>query len=89
METEVFRLSTFDKNVDYSFAMKTRTEGLWPNEKYYTTNTLQFLGKHVNSVRWGYGDQSGGEEIFEHNGVQTRIVYDYEGKTCFKIENTI
>jgi hypothetical protein len=84
METEVFRLSTFEKNVDYSFAMKTRTEGRWPNEKYYTTNKLQFLGKHVNSARWGYGDQSGGSETFEHNGVQTIIAYDYEGRTCFK-----
>jgi hypothetical protein len=81
---EVFRLSTFEKNVDYSFAMKTRTEGRWPNEKHYTTNTLQFLGKHVNSTRWGYGDQSGGSETFEHDGKKTEIVYDYEGNTCFK-----
>jgi hypothetical protein len=87
METEVFRISTFEKNVNYSFAMKTRTEGRWPNEKHFTTHPLQFLGKHINSSRWGYGDQSGGEEIFEHDGVQTRIVYDYEGNTCFKIEN--
>jgi hypothetical protein len=84
METEVFRLSTFEKNVDYSFALKTRTEGKWPNEKHYTTNPLQFLGKHVNSTRWGYGDQSGGAESFEHNEVKTEIIYDYYGKTCFK-----
>jgi len=81
---EVFRLSTFEKNVDYSFAMKTRTEGRWPNEKHYTIHELQFLGKHVNSARWGYGDQSGGSETFEYDGKKTEIVYDYAGNTCFK-----
>jgi hypothetical protein len=86
METEVFRLSTFEKNVNYSFAMRTRTEGGWPNQKHFTTNQLQLVGKHVNSSRWGYGDQSGGSELFEYNGIQTNIIYDYEGNTCFKIE---
>ena len=85
-ETEVFRLCSFEKNVNYSFALKTRTEGHWPNEKYYTTNSLQFLGKHVNSARWGYRDQSGGSETFDDNGKITEIIYDYNGCTCFKIE---
>jgi hypothetical protein len=26
-----------------------------------------------------------GAEMFIHNGKETRIVYDYEGKICFKI----
>jgi hypothetical protein len=85
-EIEVFRLSSFDKNVNYSFALKTRTEGRWPNEKHYTTNPLQFLGKHVNSTRWGYGDQGGGSETFDDNGKITEIIYDYNGCTSFKIE---
>jgi len=38
----------------------------------------------VNSARWGYGDQSGGSETFEHDGKKTEIVYDYAGNTCFK-----
>ena len=87
METEVFRISIFEKNVNYSFAMRTRTEGNWPNQKHYTTNPLKLVGKHMNSARFGYGDQSGGSETFEYNGIKTEIVYDYEGNTCFKIEN--
>lgn len=89
METEVFRISIFEKNVNYSFAMKTRSEGHWPTQKYYTTNKLQFLGKHINSARWGYGNNGGGSETFDNNGKQTEIIYDYEGNTCFKIENYI
>jgi hypothetical protein len=86
MEVEVFRLNTFDKNLTYSFALKTRTHGSYPNEKYYTTNKLQYLGKHVSSARWGYHDNSGGSETFDDNGKRTEIVYDYEGHTCFVLQ---
>lgn len=83
-ETEVFRMSKFDTNTCYEFALKTRTVGTWPNEKHYTTNKLQYLGIHIRSERWGYGDGSGGAENFDNDGVHTRIVYDYEGHTCFR-----
>jgi hypothetical protein len=83
MEVEVFRLTSFDKNVNYLFALKTRTKGSYPNERYYTTNKLQFVGKHVSSARWGYGDNGGGAEIFDDNGKRTEIVCDHEGHTCF------
>jgi hypothetical protein len=85
METEVFRLITFDTTKCYSFALKTRTEGKWPHEKHFTTNPLQYLGYYKSSARWGYGDQSGGSETFEHDGKLTTIIYDYEGRTCFTI----
>jgi hypothetical protein len=88
-ETQVFRIGTFDKNVDYAFALKTRTEGKWPNEKHYTTNTVQYLGKHVNSARWGYYDNGGGSETFDHNGKITEIVYDDGGHTCFTVVKSI
>ena len=89
METEVFRICEFEKNVNYSFALKTRTEGVWPNQRHYTTNKLQYLGKHVNSARWGYRDNGGGSETFDNNGLKTEIVYDYEGCTCFIISNEL
>ncbi len=85
MEVEVFRLCSFDKEVNYSFALKTRTIGKYPNERYYTTNNLKFVGKHVSSARWGYGDNGGGAETFNDNGRITEIVYDYEGNTCFVV----
>jgi hypothetical protein len=84
-EEEVFRLTSFDKDKRYEFALKTRTIGTWPNEKHYTTNPWQYLGKHVSSESWGYGDGGGGAENFEDaDGKKTRIVYDYEGRTCFR-----
>ena len=83
-ETEVYRMSKFDKNKCYEFALKTRTVGTWPNEKHYTTNKLQYLGNYTHSERWGYGDGGGGAENFDNEGVKTRIVYEYEGTTCFR-----
>ena len=37
-EVEVFRLTKFDTHKCYEFALKTRTQGSYPNEKHYTTN---------------------------------------------------
>jgi hypothetical protein len=78
-------LSSFDKEVNYAFALKTRSQGYYPNEKYYTTHKLQLVGKHVSSARWGYRDNGGGSETFDDNGKRTEIVYDYEGNTCFVV----
>ena len=84
-ETEVFRLNEFDKEKCYVFALKTRTEGRYPYDKHYTTNKLQYLGKHTKSERWGSRDDHGGAESFiDDDGVVTRVVYDYAGQTCFK-----
>ena len=85
MEVEVFRLSSFDKEANYSFALKTRTEGKYPNQRHYTTNKLQYIGKHVSSAHWGYHDNGGGSETFDNNGKRTEIVYDYAGHTCFNV----
>jgi hypothetical protein len=87
-ETEVFRLSTFDPNLNYAFALKTKTVGKWPNEKHYTTYPLQYLGKFVKSARWGWHDIAGGSEQFDDNGKITEIIYDYEGRTCFTVVNS-
>ena len=82
-EVEVFRLTTFDKEKCYEFALSTRND--WRNNKYYTTNPLQYIGKYVSSERWGSGDGSGGAENFiDDNGNNHRIEYDYDGKTCFR-----
>lgn len=80
-EVEVYRLTSFSSDLRYEFAMKTRTEGKYPNEKYYTTNVLQYLGNHVSSEAWGYG---GAENFIDESGKQTKIIYDYEGLTCFR-----
>lgn len=81
---EVFRLTSFDKNKYYQFALKTKTIGVFPNEKYYTTHDLQYLGRYTHSERWGFGDDSSGAEYFDDNGTINRIEYDYGGRTCFR-----
>ena len=43
-----------------------------------------FIFTHCTGHFWGYGDNHGGAENFDNNGEKTRIVYDYEAKTCFK-----
>ncbi len=81
MEVEVFRLTTFEKDVNYAVALKTKTVGSYPNEKYYTTHELHFVGKHKYSTR---SDNSGGSETFDNNGKITEIV-DYTGNMCFVV----
>jgi hypothetical protein len=83
-EIEVFRLYNFSKDKDYEFALKTRTEGLWPQERHFTTNPLQYVGRYDRSERWGWGDGSGGAEIFILKGKEVRIILDYEGNSCFR-----
>ena len=77
---EVFRINSFLPDKRYEFAHRTSVEGLWPNERYFTTNVPLYLGKHIRSERWGYGDGGGGAEHFE----AASVTYDYEGLTCFR-----
>lgn len=88
-ETEVYRLCSFEKNIVYYFALYTRSEGRYPNQRYFTTNSLQCVGKHIRSESWGMGDGGGGAEYFDNNGIIERIEYDYEGTTCFTTQGPI
>jgi hypothetical protein len=83
-ETQVFRIAHFDPMKCYEYALKTRTIGKWPHETHYTTHLVQYLGRYKHSARWGYGDNSGGSETFEHEGKEITVVLDYEGRTCFR-----
>ena len=56
----------FDKDIHYYFAMSTRSEGRYPNERYFTTNPLRYVGKYVRSERWGWGDGASGAEYFDN-----------------------
>jgi hypothetical protein len=77
---EVFRLTKFKPDEYYEFAHRTSTEGRYPDERYFTTNKMLYLGRHLKSERWGYGDNGGGAEHF----VFGTVTYDYEGLTCFR-----
>lgn len=86
-QREVFRLTEFDKNIEYGYAYYTKKEGKYPNEKYYTTNKIKYVGKYKESVSWGhFGDGHCGCEVFINDkGELTNVEYDYEGKLCFLI----
>jgi hypothetical protein len=84
-EQEVFRLTTFDTDKCYEFALSTRKEGKYPNEKYFTTNPLQYAGKYLRSQRGRGGDGGAPAEIFDDGTViEKKVYYDYDGKTCFR-----
>lgn len=94
--TEVYRLLSpnydercskpnqcFSTDKCYSTALYTKREGTWPNEKYTTTNPLQYVGKYVRTERMGYGNGGSVWEIFNNNGKEEKVELDYYGKTCF------
>ena len=85
-EVEVFRLIEFDTSKCYELASETKAEGKWPTQKYYALSPLQYLGAYLYSERWGSGDNRGGAENFKNtDGKTIRIVYDYNGMTCFRV----
>jgi hypothetical protein len=88
-EVQVYRFTDYDTEKCYFFALKTKTVGFWPNEKHYTTNPLQYVGRYVRTVHSGgiWGDGRSSTYIFDNNGEEVSIESDYDGRTCF-IEDT-
>jgi len=81
-EIEVFRLMP-EEGKNYMTAVFTRKEGKYPTEKYYTTNSLVYVGTCVSTVRYGFGDGSSGSSFFSNNGKDVKVDYTYDGTTCF------
>jgi hypothetical protein len=62
----------------------TRRAGIWPNEKWFTTNIPKYVGKFVKTVtEGGGGDGARVWSIFDDNGKENRVNYKYEGTTSF------
>jgi hypothetical protein len=62
----------------------TRKEGMWPNQRYFTTNIPRYVGKYVETLReGGFGDGARIWSVFDDNGKINRVDYSYEGTTCF------
>jgi hypothetical protein len=89
MEIEVFRISP-ENGKYYKHGLCTRREGHYPNTRYYTLiGNVRNVGKHTSSERWGYGDNSGGAEYFSNGDEINRVVYEYDGTTCFILLPTL
>ena len=54
-KVEVFRTLEFVPGKEYEYAFYTTREGHWPNERYFTTNPLKFLGKYMYKAYGGFG----------------------------------
>jgi len=83
IETEVYRI-TPEKGKYYETAIYTRKVGRWPNEKYYTTKPLRYVGEFIKHHQTGYGDGAQHWDIYMNNGKEERVDYEYEGTTCFR-----
>jgi len=83
---EVYRL-TPKVNKYYMTTTWTEKVGKWPNEKYYSTNKLRYVGRFLRHVSYGYMDNATHMDIFDNNGVEEIVNYTYEGTTSF-IETT-
>lgn len=83
-EIEVFRL-TPELGKYYETALLTRREGRFPNQKYYTIHTPQYVGKFMIQMRSGYGDGVQVVDIFENEkGEKVNVNYTYEGTTAYR-----
>jgi hypothetical protein len=77
--TEVFRMVPKEGKY-YKTAKYTEKR----NNKYYTSNELQYVGKYIKHVAGGgYGDNQEHYALFEKEGVENYLQYDYDGMTCF------
>ena len=82
-EEEVFRISP-EINKAYETATCTRKTGIHPNNKYYTTNPVVYVGIAVKTVTYNHRDASYGYTLFSKNGIEEKVEYTYEGTTCFR-----
>ena len=84
IEIEVFRLMP-EVGKYYETVLLTRTEGKWPNNKYYTTNTPEYVGNFLEQQRYGCRDSSQTIDIFENEkNEEVPVHYTYEGTTAYR-----
>jgi len=82
-EIEIFRISLKPGHY-YETAEFTRSEGRYPNEKYYTKNTPKYVGKFIKHQQYGYGDGATHIDIFDDNGKEIQVYYSYDCTTSFR-----
>ena len=78
-EVEVFRL-TPQIGKKYHTALWTRRIGYYPNDRYYTTNPLVYVGWYRRTERFGPDTII---DFFDIDGKEVRVEYTYEGTTSF------
>ena len=63
----------------------TTIDTIQENKKYYSPiDKLRYVGKYLyHASSGGYGDSCNHYAVFDNDGKQEYVTYDYEGKTCF------
>ncbi len=69
----------------YEYAEYTRSEGRYPNERYFTNIQPLYVGKLIRIESGGWGDGRWRKDHFEDNYGKEHVVnYSYAGRTCFR-----
>ena len=82
LRVEVFRLTPILGKC-YSTAEYTIKVGSYPNERYFTTDKLRYVGKFLRTERYGSGDGMTATSFFDDNGIINLVEYTYKGTTSF------
>ena len=82
LRVEVFRLTPILGKC-YSTAEYTIKVGSYPNERYFTTYELRYVGRYLRTERYGSGDGMTATSFFDVNGIINLVEYTYEGTTSF------
>jgi hypothetical protein len=90
-EVQTFRITpTVGKYYEYVLATrsvfppKNCKTNKYDNHIYFTTNQFSYVGRFVSGHSQGYGDGGNYYEIYDDNGTERRIDYDYYGMTCLR-----
>ena len=80
-EVEVVRSVVEGKYYEATYL--TKTIGIWPKEKYYSTKPREYVGQYLRHRQQGMGDGADHWYIFLRNNEEIEVELDYEGKRAF------
>jgi hypothetical protein len=83
-EVEVFRITPV-LNRCYEHAEYTRSQGNYPNQRYFVNVPPRYVGEFIRFEQGGWGDGGWRRDYFRDlNGNENSVNYSYEGRTSFR-----
>jgi hypothetical protein len=83
-EVEVFRITPVLHKC-YEHAEYTRSQGSYPNQRYFTNVPPRYVGEFIRFQQGGFGDGMWRTDFFRDlNGNEISVNYTYEGTTSFR-----
>jgi hypothetical protein len=69
----------------YEHAEYTRSQGNYPNQRYFVNVPPRYVGEFIRFEQGGWGDAGWRRDYFRDlNGNEVAVNYSYEGRTCFR-----